>query len=160
MSITLQPVTSANWVTCINLTPTPAQLERGDVASNVFSLAQAGVEHWWRPLAIVADGTMVGFLLYGRWPATPIAPLYGWREAGIHHLLRFMIDGRYQRQGFGRAAMEQLILRVRRQHNARAIELNYDPANVAAATLYIGLGFQPTGEIDEGEVRARLWLTP
>lgn len=159
MSITLQPITSANWMSCINLTPTEAQREHGDVAPNVFSLAQACVERWWRPLAIVADSTVVGFLLYGRWPATAITPYYGWREAGIHHVLRFMIDERYQRQGFGRAAMEQLILRVRRQRNSRAIELNYDPANTAAAALYTRLGFQPTGEIDEGELRARLWLT-
>jgi diamine N-acetyltransferase len=160
MSITLQPITSANWASCINLMPTDVQRERGDVAPNVLSLAQACIERWWRPVAIVADDTLVGFLLYGRWPATPIAPDYGQREAGIHHLLRFMIDHRHQRQGYGRAAMEQLILRVRRQHNARAIELNYDPANTAAAALYTRLGFEPTGEIDEGELRARLWLTP
>lgn len=159
MSITLQPITSANWVSCINLTSTEAQRERGDVAPNVLSLAQAYIERWWRPLAILADDTLIGFLLYGRWPAVPIAPYYGWREAGIHHVLRFMIDHRYQRQGYGRAAMEQLILQVRRQRNARAIELNYDPANTAAAALYARLGFQPTGEIDEGELRARLWLT-
>ena len=160
MSIILQPITSANWVSCINLTPTAAQRERGDVSPNVFSLAQAYVERWWRPLAIAADATIVGFLLYGRWPTTPIAPYYGQREAGIHHVLRFMIDHRYQRRGFGRAAMERLIARVQRQRDARAIELNYDPVNTAAATLYTQLGFQPTGEIDEGELRARLWLTP
>ena len=63
--ISLQPITSTNWVTCIELRPTAYQQQRGFVAANVLSLAQAYVERWWIPTAIYAQQTMVGFILYG-----------------------------------------------------------------------------------------------
>lgn len=44
------------------------------------------------------------------------------------------------------------------QPEARAIELNYDADNSVAARLCTKLGFMPTGEVDEGEIRARLIL--
>jgi diamine N-acetyltransferase len=54
--------------------------------------------------------------------------------------------------------MHTLIAHIRAQPDARAIELNYDVDNSVAARLYARLGFEPTGEVDEGEIRARLVL--
>jgi len=158
MPISLEPITSTNWVTCIELRPTTYQQERGFVSPNVLSLAQAYAERWWIPTAVYAQQTMVGFILYGCWPAAPIAAEYGRREAGLHHILRMMIDQQYQGQGYGHAAMHTLIAHIRAQPDARAIELNYDVDNSVAARLYARLGFEPTGEVDEGEIRARLVL--
>jgi diamine N-acetyltransferase len=160
LSVSLQPITSTNWVTCIGLRPTPEQEQHGWVSPNVLSLAQAYAEHWWMPTAVYSDQTMIGFILYGCWPTTPIAPEYGPREPGIHHVLRMMIDHHYQGQGYGYAAMHRLITHIREQPEARAIELNYDADNNLAARLYIRLGFEPTGEMDDGEIRARLVLGP
>lgn len=156
--ISLQPITSTNWVTCIELRPTAYQQQRGFVAANVLSLAQAYVDRWWIPTAVYAQQTMVGFILYGCWPAAPIAAEYGQREGGIHHVLRMMIDQHYQGQGYGYAALHRLITHIRAQPDARAIELNYDVDNSVAARLYAQLGFEPTGEVDAGEIRARLVL--
>ncbi len=158
MSVALQPITSANWVTCIELRPTAEQQQHGWVAPNVLSLAQAYAERWWMPTAVYSRQTMVGFILYGCWPTTPIAPEHGRREPGIHHVLRMMIDQNYQGQGYGYAAMHTLITHIRAQPDARAIELNYDVDNSVAERLYARLGFEPTGEVDDGEIRARLVL--
>jgi diamine N-acetyltransferase len=158
MSVTLQPITSANWVACIGLETTEEQQRHSFVSLNVFSLAQAYSEPWWTPLAVYANEIMVGFVMYGRWPDTPLEPMWGVREPGEHHVLRLMIDRRYQGRGYGRAAMEALIEQVKAQPGARAIEVNYDLENTVAAHLYTQLGFQPTRQMDDGEIRARLEL--
>ena len=158
MTISLQPITSTNWATCIELRPTAEQQEHGWVAPNVLSLAQAYAERWWIPTAVYRHQTMVGFILYGCWPSTPIAPEYGRREPSVHHVLRLMIDQRYQGQGYGYAAMQLLITQLRSLPEARVVEINYDADNLVAARLYSRLGFQLTGEVDEGEIRARLVL--
>jgi diamine N-acetyltransferase len=159
MTISLQPITSTNWVTCIELRPTPQQQEHGWVSPNVFSLAQAYAERWWIPTGVYRDQTMVGFILYGCWPPTPIAPDYGRREPGVYHVLRLMIDQRYQGQGYGYAAMHRLITQLRSLPEVRAVEVNYDADNLVVTRLFRRLGFEPTGEVDEGEIRARLVLS-
>jgi diamine N-acetyltransferase len=157
-AITLQPINAANWITCINLAPTEEQRQQGLVATNELSLAQAYAERWWTPYGIYADETMVGFIMVGCWPDTPINPDYGLREPGVHHILRLMIDGRYQRRGYAGRALESLITMLKAQPQARVLEVNYDADNVAAAYLYEQVGFWPTGIVDEGELRVRLWL--
>jgi diamine N-acetyltransferase len=156
-TICLRPITSENWIECINLKPTAQQQEAGFVASNAVSLAQAYGEPWWQPYAIYADQTMVGFVMYGRWPASGVDPLHDEALPGIDCILRFMIDERYQGRGYGRAAMEQAITQIKAQPDVRAIHLSYEPDNVAAARLYTGVGFRPTGRIVGGEEEA--WLS-
>lgn len=67
-----------------------------------------------------------------------------------------MIDGRYQNQGYGKAALAMLIERIKAQPDCRAIELDYDRDNFAAARLYTACGFQPITENEDGEILARL----
>jgi diamine N-acetyltransferase len=156
-TISLQPITPDNWVECIELTPTAEQQARGYVATNVLSLAQAYAERWWTPLAVYADATMVGFVLYGRWPDQGFSAMWGDKpKPGIDYILRMMIDHRYQGQGYGRAALTALLDRIKAQPGCRAIELDYDRDNIAAARLYIRCGFQPIEENEVGEIVARL----
>jgi diamine N-acetyltransferase len=143
MAVTLRPITPDNWRACIQLNTTEAQ--RHFVASVVYSLAQAYVEPWWTPLAIYADETAVGFVMYRQLPGTDIA----WIQ-------RIMIDARYQAKGYGRAAMEAVIARIRQQEGRREIRLSYHPDNTVAAHLYEYLGFRPTGELQDGEIVVRL----
>ena len=156
-TITLQPITSNNMLECTGLRPSAEQQERGFVADNVFSLAQAYVEPWWTPLAVYVDETMVGFVMYGRWPESGLSEMWGNKpKPGIDYILRMMVDSRYQGQGYGKAALTALIERIKAQPGCRAIELDYDRINVAAARLYTGCGFQPLEENEDGEILVHL----
>ena len=158
MTITLQPITADNWIQCIELTPTDAQQQHGFVAPNVLSLAQSYAESWWRPHAIYADQSLVGFLLYGRWPAHGVPVHHGNIEPGTDYILRFMIAAQYQGRRYGHAALNALVAQLRLDPQTWAIDVDYDRENQVAAQLYRSCGFQPTGAVDlqSGEVRARL----
>ncbi len=156
-TLSLRPITPDNWVECIDLAVTDAQQTAGYVSANVLSLAQAYAEPWWTPVSVYADETMVGLVLYGRWPARVYVEMWGDRpKPGIDYILRMMIDQRYQGQGFGKAAMAAVIERIKELPNGQAIELDYDRDNIAAARLYTGLGFRPVLEDEGGEILARL----
>lgn len=143
MAITLQNITRDNWRACIKLTTTEAQTNF--VATNVVSIAQAYVEPSFVPLAIYNDDTIVGFAMIGRED-----------ETGIDWIIRLMIDQTMQGKGYGRAAMQALLARLTQQPDCREIRISYEPNNIIAETLYQSLGFQLTGEIEHGEVIARL----
>lgn len=160
MNVTLQPITSDNWIDCISLAPTAEQARIGFVAPNSFSLAQAHYEPWWQPYGFYAtvDGqpTMVGFALAGRLPLTNLPAHYTDATPGVDFILRFMIDARYQGQGYGRAGMQALLAQIKAQPGVQAIEISYDVANPVMAHLCTQAGFQPTGRMIDGEIEARL----
>ena len=160
MNVTLQPITSDNWIDCISLAPTTEQARIGFVAPNSFSLAQAHYESWWQPYGIYATiagaETMVGFAMFGRWPTTGIPAHHDGANPGIDFILRFMIDARYQGQGYGRAGMQALLAQIKAQPGVQAIAISYDVANPVMAHLCTKAGFQTTGRIIEGEIEARL----
>lgn len=153
-AITLQPITADNWLDFIALDVAADQ--RAFVAPNVFSIAQAQFYPTWTALAIYQGDEPVGFLLMGKRRT----------EETTYWLFRFMIDQGYQRRGYGRAAMQRLIERLRQQSDAQELKLSYEEENIAAERFYAGLGFEPNGRIDEhgnpvengGEVVMRLVL--
>lgn len=145
MDITLQPVTRQTFERVIALKTTPEQ-ERF-VAPNLYSLAEAAVEPDWTPLAICAGEEVVGFAMFGL-------------EAGAGRwwIIRYMIDAGRQGQGYGTAALPKLIALMTERHAPREILLGYEPENAVAARLYARFGFVPTGELEAGEIIARLEL--
>jgi diamine N-acetyltransferase len=131
----LRSVTLDNFQECIGLEVDEAQ--RRYVASNVKSLAEAKVNPNLFPLAIY-DAAVAGY-------EEPQLPMVGFTvyeiTAGIGFILRLMIDRRYQRQGYGRAAMVEVIRRLRLHPEVELIATSHRRDNVAAANLYCGLGF-------------------
>lgn len=117
------------------------------IEPNLLSLNEAGYITSYKALAIYADETPVGFLMY-------------FREAesgGRYWLDRFMIDGASQGKGYGRAALKAFVERVSAYPDCSAVLLTYVPGNAAAEKLYGGAGFVNTGETDEnGEITMRL----
>jgi diamine N-acetyltransferase len=147
MSVQLRPISRANLFECIGLSTSEEQ--KSFVATNVVSIAQAYVESTWVPLAIYADNTMVGFVMYGRDA-----------ETGIDWIIRLMIDARYQGRGYGRATMVEVLARLQQLPGSQGIRISYEPTNGIAERLYAQLGFRPTGEIEEGEVIAQFQTEP
>ncbi len=148
MSVTLQPITILNWIQCLRLKVYDAQREY--IAPNHVSLLQAN-----HPRAIARaiyhDHTLVGFLMVGK---------FKYQNESRWFISRVLIDKRYQRQGYGRKAMEHIIEFLRQEHNARAVWMSYTPENSVMLKLASRLGFEPVGEASFGEVMVRLLLEP
>lgn len=146
-AVTLRDVTPQNLHAVLELRVSAAQEQF--VASNAVSLAEAHFEPqaWYR--AIYADETPVGFVM-----------LYVDEQKPTYYLWRYMIDARYQGQGYGRQAMEQVIAHVRTLPNAAEMFLSYVPAEGSPQPFYQKLGFVDTGEVHDGENVMRLALSP
>jgi diamine N-acetyltransferase len=145
MQVTLHEITSETVRAVIALSVAPHQ--QGFVASNAVSLAQAlfSDEAWYR--AIHADGELVGFVMLSDEtlkkdpPANPSIGLW-----------RLMVDHRHQRRGIGRETIRLVLEYVRRRPQVHRFYTSYVPEPGGPGPFYLGLGFVPNGEIDEGEV--------
>ena len=135
--IVLREITRENFRECVSLKLEPSQ--EALVAPNVESLAEAKVDPTLVPLAIydraalgapLGDHGMVGFTMYG-----PVA--------AVGFIKRLMIDKRFQRKGYGRAAMREVIRRLRLDPQVQLIGTRHRRENEAAANLYRNLGFTP-----------------
>ncbi len=144
--ISLRPVTQENYRQVIQLKVREDQ--KGFVATNAESLAEAYVFPYRYPLAIYAGETPIGFLLY----------VY-LEERQQHWIFRLMIAAENQGRGYGRTAMRLLIERMHAIPGCNQIYISYEPENDVARKLYGSLGFRITGEIFEGEEVACLDLT-
>lgn len=143
--ITLHDITLANARQCLQLQVAPSQAQF--VATNAESLVQSKFEPHWLTKAIVADDTMVGFVMYGH------DPHYGW---GI---LRLMVDAAHQGHGYARAALQQVLLHIRAE-GGTSVGVSYADENAVAGRLYASLGFVETGEQPFGQPWAVLRFDP
>lgn len=145
--LTLRPIDATNWALCARLKVHPSRVEF--VANNSYSLAQAAYTPHLEPLGMYAGTRMVGFTMHATEAYTD----------GRFWIMRVMVDELYQGHGYGRAAMTQLIARMRTLPECRVLALDYHPDNAVAAKLYAGLGFRPTGEVEGTEIIATLALS-
>lgn len=132
--VSLRPVSPENFDEITRLQVREDQ--KHFVASNLYSLAEAHVFPGRTPLAIYADETPVGFLMY-----------VNWEERQQYWIFRLLVDEKYQGHGYGRAAMRLAIERMRALPGCTQIYISYEPENNTARTLYASLGFVITGEI-------------
>jgi diamine N-acetyltransferase len=117
------------------------------VAPNAVSIAEAhfSPNAWFR--AIYAGDEPVGFLM-----------LHDDLAKHEYYLWRLMIADGQQGKGYGRLAMQLLIDEVRTRPGATELKTSYVPGDDGPEGFYRKLGFEPTGEVDEGEVVARIAL--
>jgi RimJ/RimL family protein N-acetyltransferase len=132
--------------------------QRRFVSDIAASLAQAAVPPFeegegdvprvipW-PRIIHADGEPVGFVMMEEPTATAPEP----------YLWRLNIDRRHQSRGIGARVLEQVIAQCR-QWGAASLLVSYVEGVGSPQPFYAGVGFVPTGEIDDGETVARLML--
>lgn len=135
--VRLEPITPQNFDECIDLKVSDAQT--GFVASNLYSIAQTKVYPDMEPFAVYAGDQMVGFVMFGF--------SVNFKR---YFLVRLMVDARFQGKGYGRAATLEVIEKMRRIEDCKEIYLSCVPENTNAERLYKSIGFERTGEINEG----------
>ena len=144
VSVVLEPVSDRNRRAILALELLPGQQDF--VASNADAHEEAGEDGDAVPRAIVADGRVVGFLMYDASNDD---------EANIY---RFMIDRREQGRGLGRAGIAAALGEIEGLAHVRKVLICYEPANTAAKQLYASFGFVEQGLDEEGEMIAELDL--
>jgi diamine N-acetyltransferase len=145
MKVTLREITQDTVIAVTKLSVHPGQ--QSFVASNAVSLAQAlfSDEAWYR--AIYADEELVGFVMLSDETLKVNPPA----EPNIG-LWRLMIDAKHQRKNIGREVMRLVLQYVRSRPGVRYFYTSYVPEPGGPGPFYLGLGFAPNGEVEDGEV--------
>ena len=124
-----------------------AENQQSFVAPNANSIAEAyfSKEAWFRG---VYDGDdPVGFVM-----------LFSDEKKPEYFLWRLMIDQEHQGKGYGYLAMEQVITHVKTLPGAKELLTSYVPGDGNPSPFYYKLGFEETGEMEEGEKVLKLKL--
>ena len=147
----LEKLTWDNYDAIINLHVSREQ--RDFVARNKDSLAHACVRMLDEgkpvfPFCIYKGKKPVGFIMIGEEPSAE------WFLRNSYYIWRFMIDKRYQGNGYGREAMKLALdfIRTFPAGEATYCWLSYEPTNEVARKLYLSFGFEEHPEhYEEGD---------
>jgi diamine N-acetyltransferase len=143
--VTLREITGETVRAVCRLEVAPEQ--RGFVAPNAVSIAQAHFEPraWFR--AVYAGEEPVGFVMLSEDMETP-----------EYYLWRFMVAAEHQGKGYGKRALDLVVERVRSLPGARELLSSFVPGEAGPRDFYLRYGFEETGEVEEGEHVIRLEL--
>jgi diamine N-acetyltransferase len=146
-SVSLREITATNRGDIERLGVTPEQATY--VASNAESLQEAAAtpnaRPWYR--AIYAGDVPVGFVMI----SDGIPDTYP-EYLGPYYLWRLMIDTRWQRQGYGTAALDLVVEYVRTRPNAQYLLSSLVPGTSGSPRgFYLGYGFRLRGDWFDGE---------
>ena len=121
--------------------------QKNFVASNEYSLIDAyfatteeGIKVY--PFGIYYGKKAIGFIMIAY--DCPWAVQYYGLPEKYYYIWRFMIDKKYQGQGFGKEAMRLAIefIKTYPAGVSEAIWLSYEPENKGARSLYLKMGFE------------------
>ena len=144
----LRKITEDNFIDAFNLKLTPEQ--EHFVSHPIRSLAQAYVyREQCQPFGIYEGDTMVGYVM--------VIYDYDIPEYDIWHM---MIDESKQRQGYGSAALDQVLAYIRTKPfgDSNRVALTCNEENTQALNLYKRKGFTETGAADEDEIELALLI--
>lgn len=139
-SVHLKLITAESRNECILLKP--QKFQERFIAPNADSLNKAEEEPTSRPYGIYAEDVMVGFALFDEEP---------YPDDGYFWICRFMIDERFQRKGYGRAALGEILRKMKSHPTCTKIRISHVPDNAVVNQLYKQFGFIETGEVINGE---------
>ncbi len=147
MTVSLRPITSANWRAVYQLTMTLTQQQQGFVSSNAYSMLEAlfdpencASRAIYANVGNDADEVLVGFLMAAYDP-----------EKQHYWVARLMIAGAYQGKGYGRAALQMLIDEYQARSDCTELYIGFAAENTRARSLYTSLGFLDTGRFEYDE---------
>ena len=139
--VTLRPVDDDNWRAVADVAPHDDQ--RAFVAALAARyLLLTERSDVWNSLAVYADETVVGHVMWGV------------DDDGSRWIGGMVIDAAEQGRGLGRATVRTLVDWL--AEAGEPIRLSYHPENKPAAALYTSLGFHPTGAMEDDELVAEL----
>ena len=125
------------------------------VAPNAVTIAQGRFERNSSIYTIWAGETRVGLVALIDMRNNPD------RDTGDHpealYVWRLMIGAEFQRQGYGKAAMDAVIT-LAQTNGHPLVQIQAVHTNSVAIAFYEGLGFRKTGNRFEGEDQLELWL--
>ena len=144
-NITLREITSETVWSIMKLNV--AENQKNFVAPNANSIAEAyfSKEAWFQ--AVYAGEEPVGFVM-----------LYADEKKPEYFLWRLMIASEYQGKGYGYQAMVLVIDHVKGLPDAKELLTSYVPGDSNPSPFYYKLGFEETGEWDDGEKILKLVL--
>lgn len=140
--IRLEAITPENWRLGLEV----SEAQRGYVSDGMRLLARAYAfrESGSAAFVICAGDVPVGMALY-----------YGCEELNAYDFSQLFIDERYQGRGYGLAAAEEILLRMKDDGRYNSAALCYIEGNEPARRMYEKIGFRPTGERDGDEIVMR-----
>ena len=134
----LEDVTPDNWRQRLEV----AEEQKGLVANQAILLARA---YAYRDLRSRA------FFLYDEKTPVGMGLYYDCPERDGYIFSQLFIDARYQRQGYGRAAVQLVLDALKQDQKYHRVLLCYEEGNEVARRLYASFGFVET-EKDEDEI--------
>ena len=136
--ITLREITPENFEDVLKLKVKSGQ--ESFVSTTAYSLAQA-LAYRGRayPFAVYAGETTVGFIMFGYY-----------KEREQFTLWKFLIDGRYQNKGYGKAALAKGIEMMEKEYGVNELYTGVALGNDVAENLYKSVGFELTGLCENG----------
>ena len=134
-AVHLRPVTKDNFAACVALRVADGQ--EGFVPTVAQSPAQAYVDPLLTPLAIY-DAAALG---WERPPVPPVGFTMYEVNGGVGFITRLLVDRQHQGRGYGRAAMTEVVRRLRLCPDVELIATSHKPGNAGASQLYKSLGF-------------------
>lgn len=144
LEIILEDITKENWEYIAFLTTNenkiPTLVEK-NINGNAYSMLEAFYRESFTMKAIVLCEEQkkkgIGFALYG--------PSEDDNGNTVYMLRRFMIDIRFQGQGYGTKALTLVMNEMKKQYSCDAIYLSVVPENFKAIHIYEKAGFTSTG---------------
>ena len=132
-------VTEDNWMDVASLSVKEEQ--KGFVAPAIGILARGYVYRDCNAkiYAFENDGVIVGMALVREFTDEPLG----------YDLQQFMVDGQYQRKGYGSRALQLILAELRKEGHYDHVELCVKKADTEAIRLYEKHGFVDSGYIDE-----------
>jgi len=113
------------------------------------------------PYAIYANDVMVGFIVYCYYDENHNeSEIF---EKNCYHIWRIFFDAKYQGKGYGKQAVEKVIVEIKTFPHGKAdtIYMSYEPENIVSKNLFHSFGFVDTNKKfadDDDEIIARLKL--
>ena len=138
MAITITPITPKNRAEAESLQVNESQIHF--IESVKECMEEADQLELWHPVAILSDGKMVGFSMYGFYVEDD--------GSGRLWFDRLLVDRHYQGQGYGRQAIAVILPRMRQEYPSQDIYLSVYEPNKSAIALYESCGFRFNGELD------------